>query len=60
MLIYFKGHSAAEVTAIAEDVYDEGLVCASTRGMQRLLDEHIAAGHSVWLVTATPVENPGR
>ena len=25
-------------------------------GTQRLLDEHIAAGHSVWLVTATPRE----
>ena len=50
------GHSVAEVTAIAEDVYDEVLLLRIYPGTQRLLDEHIAAGHSVWLVTATPRE----
>jgi HAD superfamily hydrolase (TIGR01490 family) len=50
------GHSVAEVTAIAEDVYDEVLLLRIYPGTQRLLDEHIAAGHSVWLVTATPHE----
>src|SRR4051794_28262936 len=51
-----RGHSVAEVTAIAEDVYDEVLCLRIYPGTQRLLDQHIAAGHSVWLVTATPVE----
>ncbi|WP_246125362.1 HAD family hydrolase [Cellulomonas xylanilytica] len=55
-LSIMKGHSVAEVTAIAEDVYDEVLCLRIYPGTQRLLDEHIAAGHSVWLVTATPVE----
>ena len=50
------GRSVAEVTAIAEDVYDEVLLLRIYPGTQRLLDEHIAAGHSVWLVTATPKE----
>lgn len=50
------GHSVAEVTAIAEDVYDEVLLLRIYPGTQKLLDEHIAAGHSVWLVTATPRE----
>ncbi|GCD19531.1 hydrolase [Cellulomonas algicola] len=51
-----RGHSVAEVTAIAEDVYDEVLCLRIYPGTQRLLDDHIAAGHEVWLVTATPVE----
>ncbi|MDQ0375242.1 HAD superfamily hydrolase (TIGR01490 family) [Cellulomonas humilata] len=55
-LSIMKGHSVAEVTAIAEDVYDEVLCLRIYPGTQRLLDQHIAAGHSVWLVTATPVE----
>ncbi len=55
-LSIMTGHSVAEVTAIAEDVYDEVLCLRIYPGTQRLLDQHIAAGHSVWLVTATPVE----
>ena len=55
-LSIMEGHSVAEVTAIAEDVYDEVLCLRIYPGTQRLLDQHIAAGHSVWLVTATPVE----
>jgi HAD superfamily hydrolase (TIGR01490 family) len=43
-LSIMTGHSVAEVVAIAEDIYD------------KLLDEHLAAGHEVWLITATPVE----
>ncbi len=55
-LSIMTGHSVAEVTAIAEDIYDEVLCLRIYPGTQRLLDQHIAAGHSVWLVTATPVE----
>lgn len=51
-----RGHSVAEVTAIAEDVYDEVLSLRIFPGTQALLDGHLAAGHAVWLVTATPVE----
>jgi len=55
-LSIMAGHSVAEVVAIAEDVYDEVLCLRIYPGTQRLLDEHLAAGHQVWLVTATPVE----
>ncbi|MCM0639916.1 HAD family hydrolase [Cellulomonas wangsupingiae] len=51
-----RGHSVAEVTAIAEDVYDEVLSLRIYPGTQTLLDAHLAEGHAVWLVTATPVE----
>ena len=50
------GRSVAELVAIAEDVYDEVLSLRIFPGTQRLLDQHIRAGHEVWLVTATPVE----
>ena len=50
------GRSVAEVVAIAEDIYDEVLALRIFPGTQRLLDQHLRAGHEVWLVTATPVE----
>lgn len=55
-LSIMTGHSVAEVVAIAEDVYDEVLSLRIFPGTQRLLDQHLAAGHQVWLITATPVE----
>jgi HAD superfamily hydrolase (TIGR01490 family) len=55
-LSIMTGHSVAEVVAIAEDIYDEVLSLRSFPGTQKLLDEHLAAGHEVWLITATPVE----
>ncbi|WP_454050813.1 HAD family hydrolase [Cellulomonas sp. Marseille-Q8402] len=51
-----RGRSVAEVVAIAEDIYDEVLSLRIFPGTQRLLDQHLRAGHEVWLVTATPVE----
>jgi len=51
-----RGRSVAEVVAIAEDIYDEVLALRIFPGTQRLLDQHLRAGHEVWLVTATPVE----
>ncbi|WP_448630291.1 HAD family hydrolase [Cellulomonas soli] len=55
-LSIIAGHSVAELKAIAEDVYDEVLSLRIFPGTQRLLDDHIAAGHTVWLITATPLE----
>jgi HAD superfamily hydrolase (TIGR01490 family) len=51
-----RGRSVAEVVTIAEDIYDEVLSLRIFPGTQRLLDQHLRAGHEVWLVTATPVE----
>lgn len=50
------GRSVAEVVAVAEDIYDEVLSLRIFPGTQRLLDQHLRAGHEVWLVTATPME----
>ncbi|GII98269.1 HAD superfamily hydrolase (TIGR01490 family) [Sediminihabitans luteus] len=50
------GHSVAEVVAIGEEVYDQVLELRIFPGTKRLLDEHLAAGHEVWLVSATPLE----
>jgi HAD superfamily hydrolase (TIGR01490 family) len=44
------------VTAIAEQVYDDVLSVRVFPGTRRLLEAHLAAGHEVWLVTATPAE----
>ncbi|MFP3714581.1 HAD family hydrolase [Puerhibacterium sp. TATVAM-FAB25] len=55
-LALIAGRSVAEVTAVGEEVYDTVLELRIFPGTKRLLDEHIAAGDQVWLVTATPVE----
>lgn len=55
-LFLMTGHSVAEVVAIGEEVYDQVLVQRIYPGTRKLLDAHLAAGHQVWLVTATPVE----
>lgn len=55
-LSIMRGRSVAEVLTIAEDIYDEVLSLRIFPGTQRLLDQHLRAGHQVWLVTATPVE----
>lgn len=55
-LSIMRGHSVAEMTAIAESVYDEVLALRIYPGTRALLDAHLAAGHQVWLVTASPVE----
>jgi HAD superfamily hydrolase (TIGR01490 family) len=55
-LSIMTGHSVAEVVAIGEEVYDEVLQLRIFPGTRALLDDHLSAGHQVWLVTATPVE----
>ena len=55
-LAIMRGRSVAEVTAIAEDVYDEVLHLRIYPGTRALLDAHRAAGVPVWFVTASPRE----
>lgn len=50
------GRSVAEVTAIGEEVYDEVLSSRVFPGTRALLDQHLADGHQVWIITASPVE----
>ncbi len=51
-----KGWSVAEMTAVGEEVYDELLESRVFPGTKEIIDEHLARGHEVWLVTASPVE----
>lgn len=50
------GHSVAEITAVGEEIWDEVLSLRIFPGTQALLNEHIEAGHQVWIITASPVE----
>ena len=51
-----QGHSVAEMTGIGEEVWDQVLSLRIYPGTKAILDEHLAAGHEVWLITATPQE----
>ena len=51
-----KDHTAAEVVAIGEEVYDAVLGLRIFPGTKALIDDHLAAGDQVWFVTASPVE----
>lgn len=55
-LAIVAGRSVAELTALGEEVYDEVLAHRIFPGTKALLDEHLASGHQVWLITATPAE----
>lgn len=51
-----KGRPAAQMAAVAEQVWDEVLAQRVYPGTQALLDQHLAWGHQVWLVSASPTE----
>ncbi|QDB80314.1 HAD-IB family hydrolase [Georgenia sp. 311] len=51
-----RGRTVAEVVSIGEEVYDQVLANRIFPGARALIDEHLAAGHEVWFVSATPVE----
>lgn len=55
-LSLMRGHSVAEVVSLGEEVYDQVLANRIYPGTQRLLTQHLSAGHEVWLITATPTE----
>jgi HAD superfamily hydrolase (TIGR01490 family) len=42
------------MTAIAEQVWDEVLAGRVYEGTKELLDRHLALGHEVWLISASP------
>lgn len=51
-----RGRSVAEMTAIAEAVYDEVLDTKVFPGARDILDRHRAGGHQIWFITAGPQE----
>jgi HAD superfamily hydrolase (TIGR01490 family) len=55
-LSFVKGKSVADVTALAEDVFEELMRERLWPGTLDLAQRHLDAGEPVWLVSATPVE----
>lgn len=55
-LSLLAGHDVDRLVEAAEQVYREDVAQRLYTGTTALLDAHRAAGHQVWLVTATPVE----
>lgn len=53
-----RGWSVAEMAAIGEEVWDEVLATRVYPGTKAIIDDHLARGHQVWLVSASPVEIP--
>jgi HAD superfamily hydrolase (TIGR01490 family) len=55
-LSLIKGHTAAEVVAIGEEVYDTVLRLRIFPGTKALIDAHLVKGDQVWFVSASPIE----
>lgn len=55
-LEFIKGRSVEELTELCEEIVDRTMADKTWPGTKQLADMHIAAGHQVWLVTATPVQ----
>ena len=55
-LTFVHGHDVAELRAIGEEVYDEGMARKIWPGTMALARGHLDAGQQVWLATATPIE----
>lgn len=55
-LSIIKGWSVAEMASVGEEIYDEVIAHRIFPGTKGLLDAHLARGHEVWLVTASPLE----
>jgi HAD superfamily hydrolase (TIGR01490 family) len=49
-----RGQPVALMVAVAEQVWDEVLAARVFPGAKDLVDQHLAAGHEVWLISASP------
>jgi HAD superfamily hydrolase (TIGR01490 family) len=55
-LLFIAGHRVDELTAVAEEIFEDVLAEKVWPGTHALAQIHLDAGQRVWLVTATPVE----
>jgi HAD superfamily hydrolase (TIGR01490 family) len=55
-LAFVAGQPVAEIVSLGEEIYDESMASRVWEGARELVQQHLAAGQRVWLVTATPVE----
>jgi HAD superfamily hydrolase (TIGR01490 family) len=49
-----RGRPVAQMAAVAEEVWDQVLAGRVYPGTRELLDQHLAQGHEVWLISASP------
>jgi HAD superfamily hydrolase (TIGR01490 family) len=49
-----KGQPVAQMVAVADQVWDEVLAARVFPGAKALVDQHLADGHEVWLISASP------
>nr|WP_242516723.1 HAD-IB family hydrolase [Corynebacterium mendelii] len=54
-LEFIKGRKVDELVALCEEIVDENVSDKIWEGTCRAAEEHLADGHQVWLVSATPV-----
>lgn len=59
ILGFIEGHTVAELTEIANEVYEESIAERVWPGTRALAQMHLDVGQQVWLVTAAPVEVAG-
>ena len=55
-LAFVAGRDVAEVTAVGGEIFDDRMIDKLWPGTLDLARAHMAAGHQVWLVSATPSE----
>lgn len=51
-----KGHTVSDITSLAEHIWEHRIKKRLYPDTVGLTQDHIAKGHEVWLVSATPVE----
>lgn len=55
-LVFVAGRDVSEVTAVGAEIFDDRMIAKLWPGTLELARAHVAAGHQVWLVSATPSE----
>lgn len=55
-LAFVAGKEVSEIVRLGEEIYDEEIAPRLWAGTLAMARRHLADGHQVWLVTATPVE----
>jgi HAD superfamily hydrolase (TIGR01490 family) len=53
---FIEGHTAEELGALGEEIFDEEMASRIWPGTRALAQMHLDQGQRVWLVTAAPVE----
>jgi len=55
-LEFIRGKNVADLVELCEEIVDTRMIDKAWPGTRELAQMHLAAGHQVWLVSATPVQ----